>query len=54
MDKNIYKVLVPHDFTAVADCAVSHASKVAKSYNGEVFLLNVVAFLKLLSLSKPT
>ena len=43
MDKNVYKVLVPHDFTAVADCAVSHASKLAKSFNGEVYLLHVVS-----------
>ncbi|MBL4592348.1 MAG: universal stress protein [Flavobacteriales bacterium] len=43
MDKNVYKVLVPHDFTAVADCAVSHASKLAKSFDGEVYLLHVVS-----------
>ena len=43
MDKNIYKVLVPHDFTTVADCAVSHAAKIAKSFNGEVYLLHVVS-----------
>ena len=43
MDKETYKVLVPHDFTDVADCAISHASKIAKSYNGEVYLLHVVA-----------
>lgn len=42
MDKEVYKVLVPHDFTAVADCAVSHAAKIANSYNGEVYLLHVV------------
>ncbi len=43
MDKNVYKVLVPHDFTAVADCAVNHAAKIAKSFNGEVYLLHVVS-----------
>jgi len=43
MDKKSYKVLVPHDFTSVADCAVSHASKIAKSFNGEVYLLHVVS-----------
>ena len=43
MDKNIYKVLVPHDFSSVADCAVNHASKIAKSFNGEVYLLHVVS-----------
>ena len=42
MDKQIYKVLVPHDFTAVADCAVSHASQIANSFNGDVYLLHVV------------
>lgn len=43
MDKEIYKVLVPHDFTSVADCAISHAAQVAKSYNGDVYLLHVVS-----------
>ena len=43
MDKNTYKVLVPHDFTKVADCAVEHAAKLAKSFNGEVYLLHVVS-----------
>lgn len=43
MDKQIYKVLVPHDFTAVADCAISHAAQVAKSYSGDVYLLHVVS-----------
>ena len=43
MDNKIYKVLVPHDFTSVADCAVSHASKIAKSFQGEVHLLHVVS-----------
>lgn len=43
MDKKIFKVLVPHDFSAVADCAVNHASKIANSFNGEVHLLHVVS-----------
>jgi len=43
MDKNVYKVLVPHDFTAMADCAVNHAVKLAKSFNGEVYLLHIVS-----------
>ncbi len=42
MDKDIYKVLVPHDFTSVADCAVNHAVKIANSFDGEVYLLHVV------------
>lgn len=40
---NIYKVLVPHDFSEVADSAVSHAATVAKSFNGEVVLLHVIS-----------
>lgn len=40
---NTYKVLVPHDFTEVADAAVSHASTVAKSFGGEVVLLHVIS-----------
>jgi len=43
MDEIVYKVLVPHDFTSVADCAVNHASKLAKSFDGEVYLLHVVS-----------
>lgn len=42
MDKSVYKILVPHDFTSVADNAVGHAVKVSKSFNGEVHLLHVV------------
>ncbi len=42
MDKEVYKVLVPHDYSSVADCAISHAAKIAKSYDGEVYLLHVV------------
>lgn len=40
---NSYKVLVPHDFTEVADTAISHAAMVAKSFQGEVILLHVVS-----------
>lgn len=43
MNKETFKVLVPHDFTSVADCAISHAAQVAKSYNGDVYLLHVVS-----------
>ena len=43
MDKNTFKVLVPHDFSTVADCAVNHASKIANSFGGEVHLLHVVS-----------
>ena len=40
---NTYKVLVPHDFTEVADAAISHAAMVAKSFNGQVVLLHVIS-----------
>lgn len=43
MDKKTFKVLVPHDFSTVADCAVNHASKIANSFGGEVHLLHVVS-----------
>jgi nucleotide-binding universal stress UspA family protein len=43
MEKNVYKVLVPHDFTSVADCALNHAAQIAGSFQGEVYLLHVVA-----------
>ena len=43
MDKDVYKVLVPHDFTSVADCALNHAAQIASSFQGEVYLLHVVA-----------
>ncbi|MCB0401326.1 MAG: universal stress protein [Flavobacteriales bacterium] len=42
MNKETYKVLVPHDYTSVADCAISHAAKIANSFDGEVYLLHVV------------
>lgn len=42
MDKKSYKVLVPHDYSSVANCAVEHASKIAKSFSGEVYFLHVV------------
>lgn len=38
-----YKVLVPTDFTAEAEAAVSHAAFIAKSFDGEVVLLHVVS-----------
>jgi nucleotide-binding universal stress UspA family protein len=43
MDKQTYKVLVPHDFSSVANCAVNHAAKIANSFSGEVHLLHVVS-----------
>jgi len=40
---NTYKVLVPTDFTEVAETAISHAAMVAKSFDGEVVLLHVIS-----------
>lgn len=40
---NKYKVLVPTDFTEVANSAISHAAMVAKSFDGEVVLLHVIS-----------
>lgn len=40
---NTYKVLVPHDFSEVADTAISHAATVAKSFGGEIVLLHVIS-----------
>lgn len=37
------KFLVPHDFTSVADTALNHALKVAKTTGGSVHLLHVVS-----------
>jgi nucleotide-binding universal stress UspA family protein len=36
-------ILVPTDFTKVADCAINHATNIASFLNGEVLLLHVVA-----------
>lgn len=38
-----YKVLVPTDFTAEAEAAISYAAFVAKSFDGEVVLLHVIS-----------
>lgn len=37
------KILVPTDFTAVAECALQHASKLAQLFDSEVILLHVVS-----------
>ena len=37
------QILVPTDFTKVADCAISHALEIAESIDGEVNLLHVIA-----------
>ena len=39
---NEYTVLVPMDFSEVADTAVNHAAMIAESFKGEVHLLHVV------------
>ena len=41
--ENKYRVLVPTDFTEVAESAISHAAMVAKSFDGEVVLLHVIS-----------
>lgn len=41
MKKHI--ILVPTDFTKVAECALSHALKLAEGYNSEVILLHVLS-----------
>ena len=37
------KILVPTDFTAVAECALQHATKLAQIFDSEVILLHVVS-----------
>lgn len=41
-EKKTKKILVPTDFTRVADCAMNHAMKVAERTGAEVYLLHVV------------
>jgi len=36
-------ILVPTDFSKVADCALNHAIKIASTLNGEISLLHVIA-----------
>lgn len=43
MSETIYRVLVPTDFTDVANTAINHAAMVAKSFNGEIYLLHIVS-----------
>ncbi len=43
MNKTVYKVLVPTDFSKVAECAMEHAAKVANIFSGEIHLLHVVS-----------
>jgi len=40
--KDVYKILVPTDFTSVAETALAHAVKIAKIMDGEIVLLHVV------------
>lgn len=40
--KEIYKILVPTDFTSVAETALNHAVKIAKIMDGEIILLHVI------------
>jgi nucleotide-binding universal stress UspA family protein len=50
--ENTYKVLVPTDFTEVAETAISHAAMVAKSFDGEVVLLHVISSSKAESMAE--
>jgi nucleotide-binding universal stress UspA family protein len=36
-------ILVPHDFTTVANCAVKHAVKLIQTLQGEIVLLHVIS-----------
>lgn len=40
--KDVYKILVPTDFTSVAETALNHAIKIAGIMEGEIVLLHVV------------
>jgi nucleotide-binding universal stress UspA family protein len=40
--KNIYKILVPTDFTSVAETALKNAIKIASIMDGEIVILHVV------------
>ena len=42
MENTAYKVLVPHDFTSVADTAINHAAKIASIFDGGIYLLHIV------------
>ncbi len=42
MSQKKSKILVPTDFTKVADCAMNHAMKLAQHSGAEVYLLHVV------------
>lgn len=42
MSPKTYKILVPTDFTKVADCAMNHAVTLARHVGAEVYLLHVV------------
>ena len=39
--KDVYKILVPTDFTSVAETALNHAIKIAGIMEGEIVLLHV-------------
>lgn len=43
MSAPIKKILVPTDFTKVADCALNHASTMAARMNAEIHLLHIVS-----------
>ena len=41
-DKKRSIILVPHDFTPIADSAVNYATEIAKLFNNEIYLLHIV------------
>ena len=36
------KILVPTDFTKVADCAMNHAAKLAETMDAEMHIVHIV------------
>lgn len=56
MESKKMRILVPDDFTEVADCAIDHAIGVARYLDAEVYLLHVLTknTRELLNIYKPT
>ena len=42
MSDSVKKILVPTDFTKVAECALNHASTMAARMNAEIHVLHIV------------
>lgn len=56
MEKKKEIILVPDDFTEIADCAIDHAIGIARHLDADVYLLHVVTknTRELLNIYKPT